>query len=262
MKLREKMKRGPVFGIACFTGASCAIEAIGHWGFDFVYLDLEHTPNSFGPDMERQILAALHAGVSPLVRLTGANEVEIRKILELGAEGVVVPHIRTRADAEICIHAAKFPPLGRRGAEGNVRAAGFAGPGFTWESYIAGQNADTLVIPMAEDFEFLDNLDAILSVPGIDAINFGPLDWALSIGAPIRYRLEEPRIVDAYEKIEARARAAGIGIMCPVVPASPEHLADMVGRGVNMVICGNDMGLLQGALKGVAGDLAPFRATA
>lgn len=263
MTLRDRMKRGPVFGIACFTGAPCAVEAIGNWGFDFVYLDLEHTPLSVGSEIERQIMAARLAGVPSVVRLTSADEVEIRKILEMGAEGVVIPHIRTRAEAELCVRAAKFPPHGRRGAEGNVRAAGFAGPGFSWEEYTRRSNEDTLVIPMAEDYEFLDNVDEILSVPGIDAINFGPLDWALSIGAPIRYRLEEPRIVEAFTRIEAQARSKGIGIMCPVIPATLEHVQDMIGRGVNMVICGNDMGLLQGALKGIAADcLTPVRAGA
>ncbi len=261
MSLREKMRKGPVFGLACFTGAPGVVELAGRWDFDFVYLDLEHTPIGVGAEIERQILAARSVGLPALVRLTGANEVEIRKILEMGAEGVVIPHVRSKAEAELCVRAAKFPPLGRRGAEAAVRAAGFGGPGFAWEDYVRRQNEETLVIPMAEDHEFLDDLDGILSVPGIDAINFGPLDWALSIGAPIRYRLEEPRLVDAFERIEKAARAKGIGILSPVVPATAEHLDDMLGRGVTMVICGNDMGLLNAGLKGIVeGGVAARRA--
>jgi len=261
MSLKDKMKKGPVFGVTCFTGAPCAVETIGAWGFDFVYLDLEHTALSVGAEIERQIMAARLAGVPALVRLTGANEVEVRKVLEMGAEGVVVPHVRTAAEAEICVRAAKFPPLGRRGAEACVRAAGFGGPSFSWDEYIRRSNEETLVIPMAEDYEFLDDIDGIMSVPGVDAINFGPIDWSLSIGAPIRYRLEEPRLVDAFTRIEEKARARGVGVMCPVVPATLEHVREMVGRGVTMVICGNDMGMLQNAFKGIIEScVAPMRA--
>ena len=130
MNLRQKMKRGPVFGFAIFTGASSVIESVGNWGYDFVYLDVEHTSIGVGPDLERQIMAARLAGVASVVRLTGTNEVDIRKTLEMGAEGVVIPHVRTKGEAEEIVRAAKFPPQGRRGAESNVRAAAFGGPGF------------------------------------------------------------------------------------------------------------------------------------
>ena len=67
MNLRQKMKRGPVFGFAIFTGASSVIESVGNWGYDFVYLDVEHTSIGVGPDLERQIMAARLAGVASVV---------------------------------------------------------------------------------------------------------------------------------------------------------------------------------------------------
>lgn len=104
-------------------------------------------------------MAAKLAGISPIVRVSGTNEVEIRKVLEMGAEGITIPHICCKKDVEICTHAAKFPPLGRRGAESCVRSAKFGGPGFNWQEYIKKSNEDTLIIPMAEDYEFTDNID-------------------------------------------------------------------------------------------------------
>lgn len=249
MTLREKMKKGPVFGITCFTGAVCAVEAIGNWGYDFVYLDLEHSPLDGSVNMERLIMAAKLANVSPLVRLSCIDEVEIRKVLEMGAEGVVVPHCRTKDDVEEIIKHSKFPPMGRRGGESNVRSAKFGGPGFSWNEYIVQNNADTLVIPMDEDYEFTENLEEILDTPGIDAVNFGPIDYALSIGAKVGYATEDPRVSDAYKKLAEGCAKREIGVMCPVVPGTKENIEAAIARGINMLILGNDMWHLQAALK-------------
>lgn len=260
MTLREKMKQGPVFGMAIFTSAACTVEALGNWGFDFAYLDLEHVPLDGYGNLERLIMAARLAGIPSVVRLTGIDEIEIRKVLEMGAEGVVVPHTRTRHDAEEIVRAAKFPPMGRRGAEANVRAAGFGGPGFSWPEYIAKSNADTMIIPMDEDFEFTDNLDEILDVPGVDAVNFGPMDYALSIGAKVGYSTEDPRVAEAYRRLAEGASKRGIGVMCPVVPVTKENVDAAIIKGVNMLILGNDMYHLQSAFKRITEEcLAPFR---
>lgn len=243
------MKRGPVFGITIFTGAPCAVQAVGNWGYDFVYLDLEHSSIGIGPEMERQVMAAKLAGVSPLIRLTGSNPVEIRKAIEMGAEGVVIPHLSNKREAEICVQAAKFPPIGKRGAESNVRAANFGGPDFTWDSYIERSNEETLVIPMAENYEFFDNIDEIMSVPGIDAINFGPIDYALSIGATIKYKMDDPKIEKAFETLVSKAKPLGIGVMGPVVPTTQEYAEDCINKGITMLIMGNDMFHFQNACK-------------
>lgn len=262
MTLKERMKTGPVFGFAIFTGALCVIEAVGNWGYDFVYLDVEHTSLGVGPEIERQIMAARLAGIPAVIRLTGTNEVDIRKVLEMGVEGVVIPHIRTRDDIAGVVRAAKFPPLGRRGAESNVRAAGFGGPGFSWSEYIRKSNEESLIIPMAEDYEFAQNVDEILSVDGIDAINFGPIDYSLSANLPIGYKIDHPSLYKDYQKIESSARAKGIGIMCPVVPATQENARDMIAKGVNMLILGNDMYHFQNACKNIMEEcVAPIRAS-
>ncbi len=259
LSLKERMKNGPVFGFCLFTGALGVVEAVGNWGYDFVYLDVEHTSIGVGPDLEKQIMAARLAGIPAVVRLTGTNEVDIRKTLEMGAEGVVIPHIRTADEAREVVRAAKFPPLGRRGAESAVRSAGFAGPGFTWPAYLEKSNAESLVIPMAEDYEFADNVDEILAVDGIDAINFGPIDYSLSANLPIGYTIDDPSLKAAYEKIESRARAKNIGMMCPVVPPTEEHMRAMIAKGVTMLILGNDMFHLQSAFKNIRGVVDSVR---
>lgn len=241
MNLKEKMKAGPVYGVAIFTGAACAVEAVGNNGYDFVFLDLEHTPLDADCGMEKLILAALRSGVSPLVRTADQDEVTLRKLVEMGAEGVIVPHTRTAADVREIVRAVKFPPLGRRGSDSNVRAASFGGPGFSWEAYIAKQNAETMVIPMDEDYEFTDNIEEIMASPCVDAVNFGPLDYALSIGVPIRYKMDDPKVAYAFKRLVELAAPRGIGVMAPCVPPSPEYARELISMGANMLIMGNDM---------------------
>lgn len=261
MTLRERMKKGPVFGITCFTGAACAVETIGNWGYDFVYLDLEHCPLDGDNNMEKLIMAAKLAGIPSVVRVTSADEVEIRKVLEMGAEGVVVPHTRNAKDVHEIIRGAKFPPMGRRGGESNVRSANFGGPGFSWSAYTEKSNQDTLVIPMDEDFEFTDNIDEILDVPGVDAVNFGPIDYSLSIGAKVGYATEDTRVADAYTKLAQGCAKRGIGVMCPVVPGTKENIESAIARGINMLILGNDMYHLSAALKTMKAEaIDPIRA--
>jgi 4-hydroxy-2-oxoheptanedioate aldolase len=90
------------------------VENIGNYGYDIVYLDLEHCPLDGPNNMEKLIMAAKLAGIPSVVRVTGTNEVEIRKVLEMGAEGVVVPHTRTVEDVKEILKGAKFPPMARR----------------------------------------------------------------------------------------------------------------------------------------------------
>ncbi len=259
MTLKEKMKNGPVFGMACFTGVTCVIENIAMSGLDFIYLDLEHTNWMLGEAFEKQIMAAKLHDISVLVRMADDDEVAIRKVLEWGADGVVIPHCKTAGMARKCVEAAKFSPPGRRGGESNVRAAGFGYHNFDWNTYIEQQNRDTLVIPMGEDYEFTDNLEEILAVEGIDAVNFGPIDYAVSKNLEIGYTMGE-EVKEAYNKLVTAAKAKGIGVLGPVVPPTKENLENAVKEGYNMIIVGNDMWHFQKALKEVAAEAAAVRA--
>jgi 4-hydroxy-2-oxoheptanedioate aldolase len=255
MLLKEKMKKGPVYGITCYTGAACVVETIGDWGYDFVYLDLEHGSLDALTNMERLILSALHSGTSPLVRVAGVHDSVIRQVLEMGAEGVVVPHCRTKEDVLAIMKNAKFPPMGRRGGESNVRSAAYGTKGFDWMAYTKKTNQDTMVIPMDEDFEFTENIDEILSVEGVDAVNFGPVDYALSVGANVGYKITDDRVENGYRKLREKAQEKGIGIMAPVVPSTTSDLVAAIGRGINMLILGNDMYHFQQALKGMRKEI-------
>lgn len=248
MTLKEKMKHGPVFGMACFTGATCVIETIALSGLDFIYLDLEHTNYMLDEAFEKQIMAAKLHDISILVRMADDNEVAIRKVLEWGADGVVIPHCKTAQMARNAVEGAKFAPLGRRGGETNVRAAQFGYKDFDWNAYIKQQNEDTLVIPMDEDWEFTDNMDEILNVEGIDAVNFGPVDYAVSKSLKIGYTMGD-EVKAAFDKLVVKCREKGLGVLGPVIPPTKENLDAQIAAGYNMIIVCNDMWLFQKGLR-------------
>lgn len=253
-ELKEKMKKGPVFGMTIYSGSPAMVEALGHFGYDFAFIDAEHTPMAV-TDLREIILAARIAGVSPLVRVTRPDEIEIRKALEMGAEGVIIPHVRNRADMETCVRGAKFPPKGRRGYDSNVRSAGYGYAGYNASEYIEHSNDTELVIPMAEDFEFMDNLDDVMDVEGVDAINFGPADFALSKNIRVFYDMNQEDVQQAMGEIAARTKAKGIGLMAPAVPPTMENAQVLIERGVNMLIMGNDMLHYQTALHNIKNNV-------
>lgn len=246
----RKLQSGqPAFGMTLYTGAPFAVETLGNWGLDFAFIETEHANlNVEGPDIERMILAAKVAKVAPLVRVSAVIEHHIRKVLELGAEGVIVPQVRTAAEMQSIVSAAKFPPTGLRGADAATRSAGFYGPGFDWRTYTQSSNQQTLVIPTAENTAFFDNIDEILAVDGIDIVNFGPLDYALSAGVAVDYPLQSEPLLDALKLLADRCKPKGIKIMAPCIPISLQQAHRIIELGIDMLIVGVDMALInQGA---------------
>lgn len=248
--LKETMKKRPVFGMTIYTGSPAIVESLGNIGYDFAFIDAEHCPWEVTA-LREVVLAARQANISPLVRVTKPNEIEIRKAFEMGAEGVIVPHVHNVEEMELCVKGAKFPPLGRRGYDSSVRSAGYGAGSYDAAKYIENSNATELVIPMAEDFEFLDDLDAIMAVPGFDAINFGPADFALSKNIRIFYDMKQPDVQDALARISAHTTRMGIGLMAPAVPPTTENVETLISRGVNMIIMGSDMYNFQSTVSNV-----------
>ena len=252
-QLAAKMKANqPVFGATFYSGSTVAIEAAGNHGLDFAFIDAEHTAVNIDSHMEKLVMAALLAGIAPLVRVRGTNEWDIRKSLELGATGVIVPQVGSAAQAREIVHAAKFPPYGRRGGDASCRAAGFAGPNFQWSKYMERENQTRLVIPMAESYEFFDNIDEILDVEGLDVINFGPADYSISRRIPIDYSMSNPEVDEKLAELIEKSHARGIKVMAPCIPPIAENVTALAKKGVDMIIMGNDVMFLNQGLKAAA----------
>lgn len=245
--LKQRMARGTTYGMNIYGTASMPIEVAGNWGLDFVFIDAEHTSLGIDRDMEKLILAAKCSNIHNLVRVRGTLDWDIRKALEMGASGVIIPQVHTAEQMRSIIRCSKFPPMGRRGGDSSVRSASYAGPNFDWSTYIQAENERTVIVPMAESYEFFDNIDAILDVEGIDAVHFGPADYSLSRQLPVDYCLGNPEVLSRLQLLIEKCHARGIQVMVPCFPADDETARRLIEMGSDMLLMGSDLSWLNQA---------------
>ena len=231
------------------------IEMLGYTGFDYVFIDTEHTPISSDQTLENLIRAAEASGIVPIVRVKENREHYIRNALEAGAKGVVIPHVATKEDAENAVKYARFPLRGVRGADPTVRSAKYKCGDFNWDAFIKQSNEEAMVIPLLEDKEFLENLDEILSVEGLDAVSFGPTDYALSLGLNLLYDFNHPKIVEAFEAVIAGAKKRGLPILSAVNPPTIEQSEKLTDMGVTFQLFNTDISIISGALNALMKDV-------
>ena len=210
-------------------------------GFDWMFIDCEH--NSMGTDTAAQLAsAALAIGITPVVRVAGKEHWLASRMLDNGAQGVVVPHVDTELEAKRIADHCRFPPLGHRSMGGGLQQLGFASMPVGEAARIV--NEETLVVVMLESPKGIENCEAIAAVPGRDALLIGTNDLCFELGIPGQFA--DPRVAEAYTRVIAACRKhgkfAGMGGMY-----SPELLERYIGMGVQLVLCGSDYTLLMQA---------------
>lgn len=216
-------------------------------GFDCLYLDNEH--NSFSLDTTSQIcMAAVTAGIAPLVRVPGSAPEYISRVLDGGALGIIAPHIETAGDAEEVVSAAKFPPFGKRAMTGALPQLQFRS--FSTSDTVEIINQATMVVVMIETAEALAQVDDIAAVPGVDVLLIGTNDLCASLGiagqhehALVRSAFE--RVINACRRHNKYAGAGGLA-------NHPNLLQEFVKLGVRYISAGNDLSLLLNAGKAKA----------
>lgn len=237
-----------VFGLLNSIPSPLLVEMIGYAGFDFVILDMEHV--CLNPEtLENMVRAAECAGVSSLVRVPSAAPDVILRALDCGAQGIVVPHVRTAAEAAQAVSASRYAPLGTRGISGG-RTTGFGT--LDLPTYFARANSEIMVVAMIEDREGVNNLEAILSVTGIDMVLEGAIDLSQSYGVP--GQAQHPIVQDAIEKIAANCRRHGIPFCA--IPRAPGQAAAWKARDVQAYLLGDDRGV---SFRAIKAHLATFR---
>jgi 2-keto-3-deoxy-L-rhamnonate aldolase RhmA len=155
-----------------------ATEILAQAGFDWILIDMEHGPGDV-LTLVSQLQAMNGSGVASIVRAPWNDFVMIKRILDAGAHGVLVPYVNSRADAEAAVKACKYPPQGIRGIAGSPRAAGF---GQNPKDYFTRANDEVLVAVQIETHQAAMKVDEILEVPGVDMLFIGPMDLATSMG--------------------------------------------------------------------------------
>ncbi len=210
-------------------------------GFDWLFLDLEH--NSMDLDMAVQIsVAALSAGIAPIVRVPAGQLWMATRVLDGGALGIVMPHVDTPEEARRVAQALHYPPHGHRSVAGGLPHLGYGK--FSLKDTCEAINAATLVIVMLETPTAVANASAIAAVPGIDSLLIGTNDLAMELGIPGGFGDE--RIAEAYRTVVDACRAsgkwAGIGGI-----SDDALLRRFIGMGVRLVLPGSDLSFLQSA---------------
>lgn len=212
-RLRDKLRRGEVIVNMGLTFHSpTLVEILGYTDVDDIYLDAEHGSINEA-QCEDMVRAADLLDKPVIIRVPRNDPATILRYLDIGASGIIAPHVTTRRDAERAVEAVKYGPLGRRSFAGG-RANGF-GMRESAAAYIERANRETLVIGLFEDVDGLDNLSEVLSVDGLDALIIGPNDLAFSMGYPAQpWHPEVQKVVD---QIIAHCRAAGKPTGLPAV---------------------------------------------
>jgi len=199
--LKKKMKNGlPVIGTFFNLNSTIAVECLGLAGLDFLVIDTEHGPGDVESTMNH-IIAAEFRGITPLVRTKNHARDSILKMLDIGAKGLIVPCIETVEEVKLLVKYGKFYPIGERGVA-MTRAGGFGFDKFSsgfLEEYFRVCNEETMIIPQCETRGFLENIEEIVSIDGIDGIFIGPYDLSVAIGKPGQF--DNPEFLDAIKRV-------------------------------------------------------------
>ena len=221
-------------------------------GFDAIYVDLEHNPT----DLETTAgicIGALGAEITPIVRIASLASHDISRVLDMGAQGIMVAHVNTAEEARDIVAAALFKPLGRRSAAGTLPSLGYKA--MSQAEINEEINRETLVMAMIETEEGLANVEAIAAVAGIDTLHIGANDLSVELGLP--GQVEHPRLRDAYARVAAAAKANRLSLGIGATSGKPGLQADLLRLGFRYLTCGIDVRYV---IAGGKADTAAIRA--
>lgn len=249
-QLLDAWSRGDTtYGLWCVVPSTVSAQNVAGRGFDYVCVDQQH--GAIGYSDALPMFQVISAQTTPLTRVHWNDPGTIMKALDAGAQGVVVPLVSTAEDAERAVAACRYPPDG-------IRSYGPVIAGMTMGTRDPRQLERVACIAMVETREGLDNLDAIASVPGLDAIYVGPADLALGLGLPPAYEHDEPTHADAITAIREACERHGI---VPGIHAADGHMAARrVEEGFRMVTVGQDLSLLGKGADAALADATANRA--
>lgn len=234
--LKPKLARGETtYGLWVTLGDPSVTEIAAMLGFDWVVIDTEHGHLDYREVVEH-LRATRGSTTTPLVRISEISQGIVKRMLDLGAQGILAPQVMGAGDVSNAVRYAKYPPVGIRGV-GGERATHW-GRGLKSDTQIADR--ETMVVPLLETVSAGEELDAILALPGIDAIFLGPADYSASSGHLGEW--EGPGV--AQSLLGFRDAATARGIACGVMATSLDDLRLRKRQGFRMIGLGADTGLL------------------
>ncbi len=234
MSLKHKLKNNELtIGSWIMIGNPMSVEVMALAGFEWLVVDIEHT--SIGLESTQALITTIQAyGIKALVRVSKNEEVIIKRILDMGADGIVVPMVCSKQDAIKAVEYAKYPPMGKRGV-GLYRASGY---GTKFEEYKKWVNEELVIIAQIEHIDAVKNIDAILDVEGIDGTIIGPYDLSGSMGYPGEFERDDVKV--AVQTVLDRCKAKNIPSGFHVVDTDPQKLQLKIDQGCTFLAYGID----------------------
>ncbi len=246
--LKQKLRDGATtFGVWIETGSPTVVEILGHIGFDFILLDLEHGQGELTEAIDA-LRAAQVTGTPCVIRVPWNDPVNLKRVLDAGFDSIMIPSVETAAEAEAAVRACRYPPQGKRGyAASAVRASGYGAAA----DYMRRSNDELLLIIQLESAEAVGRAAEICAVDGVDVPFLGVNDMAGSIG-----RLEE------LDKPEVRALVAqaeramfASGKPAGTVPSAGARSQELIDAGYRFLPIASDVGLLRDSAGAVLAGL-------
>ena len=211
------------------------VELIGLAGFDAAFIDMEHTSFDLH-DVQLAVMAAERVGITPIVRTPGFDPAFILRLLDMGVQGIQVPHVGDAAAARAAVKAVRYPPLGDRGMAAGSRAAEFGK--ISLVEHMAQSNREILLACMIEDMAAVERIDQIAAVEGVDLLAVGPSDLSRSLG--VSGQPDHPRLVAAIDRVREAVKrgAAGARLALPLNHAAfPRNAAQLKALGAGYTNC-------------------------
>lgn len=231
-RTKKKLSTGEVvFGVFVPIASARIVEVCSFAGFDYVVLDAEHGPLDVGA-CEDLVRAAELTGMTAIVRVPDHNESTILRFLDIGAQGIMAPHVNSATEARQIVQAVKYGPLGSRGL-GQGRAAHY-GQSMSRSEYAAIANKETMIIAQMEDVKVLSELSELLTISEIDAFELGLNDLSQSMGFPGQTKRAEVQAV--VSKIVAEI--LGAGRILGDTANDIEGVRALMEKGCRMIDCG------------------------
>ena len=234
MSLKQKLKNNELtIGSWIMMGDSMSVEVMALAGFEWLVVDIEHTPI----DMEtvKTLIITIQAnGMKALVRVSKNEEVVIKKVLDMGADGIIVPMVSSKEDAIQAVEYAKYPPIGKRGV-GLYRASKY---GTNFEAYKKWVDEELVIIAQIEHIDAVNNIDEIVKVEGIDGTIIGPYDLSGSMGYPGEFERED--VKEAVVKVLDRCKIHNMPSGFHVVDTEPDKLNEKIEQGCTFLAYGID----------------------
>lgn len=249
--LKEKLaNRDITIGSWVTIGNQAIVEIMARGSFDWLTIDLEHSV--IGLETAQQLIGHIQAkSLKALVRVGKNEEVVIKRVMDAGADGVFVPMINSREDAQRAVDYVKYPPTGKRGV-GLARAQGY---GTEFESYKDWLANESVIIAHIEHIKAVENIEDIVRTEGVDGFFVGPYDLSASMGMPGHFDNEE--FTTALKKIEEACLSNQKSLGIHVVPPDAELLRDKIGAGYNLLAFSTDFLFLSSKISETA--VGPFK---